>query len=196
MQHKSLPHVIRILNEINYNEVTIFLRMDTIFETPRLLLRKFTPDDANLIYELNKDPDVTRFTHDPMHDIRQANYVLTKMILPQYELYGYGRWAVHLKHENEFIGWCGLKYRPELDEIDLGFRFKRVSWGKGYATESALATIAHGFNVLKLTRITGHAEPENFASCKVLENCGMQYIGNEEVDGFSVRTYIINNPSL
>lgn len=39
--------------------------MNVIIETERLLLRTFTEFDATLIYELNLDPDVTRYTHDP-----------------------------------------------------------------------------------------------------------------------------------
>ncbi len=55
----------------------------------------------------------------------------------------------------EFIGWCGLKYRAALDEIDLGYRLQQHAWGKGYATEAAKYTLDHGFNKLKLNLITG-----------------------------------------
>ena len=101
------------------------LSMNIVFETERLILRKFTFADTKIVYDLNCDPSVTRFTHDPMQNIEQAAEVLKNVILPQYDLYNHGRWAVHEKSGLEFIGWCGLKYRPELNEIDLGYRFKR-----------------------------------------------------------------------
>ena len=170
--------------------------MDVVIETERLLLRTFTEDDATLIYELNGDPDVTRYTHDPVKDLDHAKEILEKTILPQYALYNHGRWAVHLKPTMEFLGWCGLKYRPELNEIDLGYRFKKDFWGKGYATEAAYASIKYGFNKLNLPRIVGRAEIENVGSWKVLENCGMVYIREEEVDGYPVRTYEIHRPSV
>lgn len=50
-----------------------------------------------------------------------------KVIIPQYALYNHGRWAVLVKPGLEFIGWCGLKYRPALNEIDPGYRFKKIS---------------------------------------------------------------------
>ena len=120
--------------------------MNIIIETNRLLLRTFTEDDAALIYELNLDPNVIRYTHDPIKDLAHASEVLEKVIIPQYALYNHGRWAVHVKATLEFLGWCGLKYRAELNEIDLGYRFKKDFWGNGYATEAAYASINYGFN--------------------------------------------------
>lgn len=170
--------------------------MNVVIETERLLLRTFTEHDATLIYELNLDPDVTRYTHDPVKDMAHANEILEMTILPQYALYNHGRWAVHLKPNLEFLGWCGLKYRSELNEIDLGYRFKKDFWGRGYATEAANASIKYGFNKLGLQRIVGRAEIDNICSWKVLENCGMTYIRDEEVDGFAVKTYEIYHPSV
>jgi len=170
--------------------------MNIIIETNRLLLRTFTELDANLIYELNLDPDVTRYTHDPVKDPAHASEILEKVIIPQYVLYNQGRWAVHVKSTLEFLGWCGLKYRSELNEIDLGYRFKKEGWGKGYATEAAYASIQYGFEKIGLQRIVARAEIDNIGSWKVLEKCGLTYIGNEEVDGYPVKTYEIWNPSV
>jgi len=168
--------------------------MNIIIETNRLLLRTFTEKDAALIYELNLDPDVIRYTHDPIKDLAHASEVLEKVIIPQYALYNHGRWAVHVKATLEFLGWCGLKYRAELNEIDLGYRFKKEGWGKGYATEAAYASIKYGFEKIGLQRIVARAEIDNIGSWKVLEKCGMTYIGDEEVDGYPVKTYEILNP--
>mgnify|MGYP003299415741 CR=1 FL=1 len=82
--------------------------MEIIIQTDRLTLRKFTDGDAALLYELNKDPEVTRYTLDPMINIEQAQTVLEQTILPQYALYGMGRWATLLRADNSFIGWCGF----------------------------------------------------------------------------------------
>ena len=170
--------------------------MNVIIETQRLLLRTFTPGDAPLIYELTLDPDVTRYTLDPVVDIGQAKEILEKTILPQYVLYNYGRWAVHTKPGHEFIGWCGLKSRPELNEIDLGYRFMKKAWGFGYATEAAFACIKYGFEKLGLQHIVGRSLPGNIASVRVLEKCGMNYRGEEVVEGLLHKTYDISNPLI
>ncbi|MEO6612620.1 MAG: GNAT family N-acetyltransferase [Chitinophagaceae bacterium] len=170
--------------------------MNVIIETKRLLLRTFTTGDAPLIYELNLDPDVIRYTGDPIKDIEQALEVLEQTIIPQYVLYNHGRWAVQVKPGLEFIGWCGLKTRPERNEIDLGYRLLKKAWGKGYATEAAHACIKYGFEKQGLQRIVGRAMPQNIASLKVLENCDMQYVGDEIVDGHPAKTYEILNPLI
>lgn len=170
--------------------------MNIIIETNRLLLRTFTLQDAALIYELNLEQDVIRYTGDPIRDIDHAKEILEKNILPQYALYNHGRWAVHLKTGQEFIGWCGLKTRPERKEIDVGFRFSKKYWGNGYATEAALASIKYGFEKLGIQRIVGRAMPGNVGSIKVLEKCKMNYIGDDIVDEHPAKTYEILNPLI
>ena len=168
--------------------------MELILQTKRLYLRRFTEQDAQLLYNLNLDPEVIKYTQDPIKDVEHAAGILSAVIIPQYQLYKLGRWAVHLKHTNEFIGWCGLKFMPEINEIDLGYRFMKKYWGNGYAYESASACISYGFDSLKLKGITAWAVPENIASCNVLEKCGMQYIREEIVDGHVAKRYGIQNP--
>jgi [ribosomal protein S5]-alanine N-acetyltransferase len=170
--------------------------MNVVTETNRLLLRTFTINDAQLIFDLNNDPEVTRYTYDPMTDTEQARLVLENVILPQYALYNHGRWAVHIQPDLEFIGWCGLKYIPERNEIDLGYRFKKSAWGKGYATEAAYACLKYGFEKLKIPKITGRAVPENEDSWRVLEKIGMQFTCEETVDGYLSKTYELTNPSI
>lgn len=170
--------------------------MNIIIETNRLLLRNFTLDDAALIYELNLDPEVTLYTGDPIQDINQAQDVLEQTILPQYALYNHGRWAVHVKTTQEFIGWCGLKARPERSEIDLGYRLMKKAWGNGYATEAAYACLKYGFEKFNLQRIVGRAMPGNTASLRGLEKCDMQYVGDEIVDGHPAKTYEALNPFI
>lgn len=169
--------------------------MQRIIETPRLYLRRFTLADAPLIYKLNSKPEVLQYLHEHLvKDETHAAEVLTNIILPQYER-NLGRWATYLKDTDEFIGWCGLKYRPEIDETDLGYRFLPQHWGKGYATEAAKHTVEYGLNILGLQTITGRAHVENAASLKVLQKIGMTYLKDEVVDSCPVKTFIIVKPS-
>jgi [ribosomal protein S5]-alanine N-acetyltransferase len=163
--------------------------MHLILQTPRLYLRRFTPDDAALLQALNCDPEVIKYVHEPVMDtVEKASQVLQDIILPQYHLYNMGRWAVHLKENNAFVGWCGLKTIDTI--IDLGYRFHKHNWGKGYATESAMHVLEYGFRVLQLPVINAHAHVENTASQHVLQKIGMQYIKDDVVDGCPVKTFV------
>lgn len=171
--------------------------MNSLFSSDRLHFREFTAADAPLIYTLNKDPEVTRYLHElPTTDETVALELITSRMIPQYQQYGYGRWAVLLKENNAFIGWCGLKYRPERSETDLGYRFLRSCWGNGYASEAAAACLRYGFEHCQLPIITARAHVENLASLRVIEKCGMQFTCFEEVDSCPVKTYQLRHPGL
>ena len=148
--------------------------MKFIIETDRLLLREFILDDAEKFYQLNLNPNVIKYTGNAaFKNIEEAKSFLENY--KDYQLNGYGRWAVINKNNNEFIGWCGLKYNELENETDIGFRFFEEEWNKGYATESAAACLKYGFDVLKLNRIIGRAMKENTASIKVVEKIGLVY---------------------
>ena len=170
--------------------------MHIIFETPRLILRRFTEADAPLIFQLNSDPDIVKYVHERvLQSEDEARTIITNIILTQYEK-KLGRWAMFSKAGNDFIGWCGLKHLPEKGEIDLGYRLNKKYWGKGYATESATHTLEYGFNVLQIPLITGKAHTENIASLKILEKIGMKFIGEEIEDECPIKVFTIANPNL
>jgi ribosomal-protein-alanine N-acetyltransferase len=166
--------------------------MNIILQTPRLILRRFTDSDADaeLVFHLNSDPEVLKYLHEPLlTNTNHAREIIRTIILPQYGK-NLGRWAVNTKSDNEFIGWCGLKYLAEEDEIDLGYRFKRSSWGKGYATEAAKNTLDFGLNKLGLKSIVGRALIENTGSINVLQKAGMEYIGEDIINDAPHKVFI------
>ncbi|WP_333853087.1 GNAT family N-acetyltransferase [Epilithonimonas sp.] len=148
--------------------------MKEILKTERLLLRELNPDDAENFYKLNLNPNVIKYTgNSAFKDIDEAKEFLENY--QDYKINGFGRWAVIEKSNNEFLGWCGLKYDKILDETDIGFRFFEEHWNKGFATESAKACIDFGFENLNLKSIVGRAMKENIASIKVLEKIGLKF---------------------
>ncbi len=167
--------------------------MHIIFQTPRLILRRFTEADAPLLLQLNSNPEVLKYLHEPLLETEeQALHVIHNIIFPQYKN-NLGRWAIHLNDSNQFIGWCGLKYLSDTDEIDLGYRLMQQFWGKGYAFEAAKYTVTYGFEQLHLKTIVGRAHIDNTASLKILEKVGMQFLKQEVLDDSPVKMYAISN---
>ncbi len=161
----------------------------TVLETQRLLLREFEMSDANNLYLLNSDPEVLQYTGDrPFSDITEAKMFIQNY--NHYEQYGFGRWAVVLRRDNLFIGWCGIKYTPKLDEYDIGFRFFKKYWGNGYATEAAQACLDYAYESLNLEEIVCRAVKKNTASLKVLEKIGLQYFTELDFDGLEGVQYV------
>lgn len=147
-----------------------------MIETERLLIRKFTPDDAEAYLRLNSDPDVLRYTGDaPIASLEESRQVLLDYPLRDYEVYGYGRLACIEKSSGQMVGFAGLKYIEDIDEIELGVRFMREYWGKGYATESSLGVLEHARRELGLDRIVALVEPDNKNAVKTLHKLGMVF---------------------
>lgn len=161
--------------------------MKVFLETERLILRQFTEDDANNLFELNSDPEVIRFTPDAGQPNEYA--VIQTQTIPKYLAYyekydSYGVWAVIEKSSQEFIGWFFM--RPAVDapyfdpvltqpnDIELGYRLRKAAWGKGYATEAAKASISRGVSELGTQRIVAVALAANLASIRVMEKAGLK----------------------
>jgi ribosomal-protein-alanine N-acetyltransferase len=160
-----------------------------ILETTRCRLREMTSDDAVAVFQLNQHPDIFRFTTDPPFESAAA----AKKFIESYDAYkrsGYGRWAVELKSTNDFIGWCGLKYHPEENEVDVGYRFLPEYWGFGYAAETGKACIDYGFGI-GLNRIVARIHKENARSVKVAIKMGMTYEKDLMFDGVPWLNYVI-----
>ncbi len=168
--------------------------MSYIVETKRLGMRPYHPDDAEPFLAMYNDPAVMRYltgetTPSSVEEMRQriVDY-------PDYKKHGFGRWSCILKETGQFIGFSGLKFLEDFHgEVDLGYRFFPKFWGQGIATESGIASLQYGFEVLKLKRIIGMAIPENKASIRVLEKCGMSFEKNDDYDGTDVVVYAIEN---
>jgi RimJ/RimL family protein N-acetyltransferase len=168
-----------------------------IVETERLWLREFVEEDTPAFLRIMSDPLVTHSTGDGgVITLEQAREVLLSRPIADYQKHGFGRWACVLKKSGEVIGFAGLKYLDELKEVDIGYRLLPGYWGFGLATEAARAAIAHGFARLGLQMIIGLVLPDNVASVRVLEKCGLMFTGMIEFQAETVARYVISNSSL
>ena len=74
------------------------------------------------------------------------------------------------KANTELIGWNGLQYLAETDEIEIGYLLAKPHWGQGLASEGARVGMDYGFDGLNIPTIIGIVHPENVASQRVLES--------------------------
>lgn len=163
-----------------------------ITPSARLSYKLMTKDDADLLFQLDQDPEVMRFLNggrpSSMHEIK-------KVFVPRMESYanaqkGWGLWQVNISSCNKFIGWILVRPMnfftdsPELDNLELGWRFLQGAWGKGYASEAAL----HIKNTLgqnkELQSFSAIAVEDNLGSIAVMKKIGMSY----------VKTYLHKDP--
>lgn len=157
-----------------------FFREQPKIETARLRIRAIRMEDAASMFAMDSDPQVHRFLGNrPAETIEQVQETI-RGVLEQYRCVGIGRWAVEDRESREFLGWTGFKWMDEVHVhrgfLDLGYRFLRIHWGRGLATESAKACLefAAGSPVLEDVPIRGMVAMGNVASARVLEKLGMR----------------------
>jgi RimJ/RimL family protein N-acetyltransferase len=153
--------------------------VSTVLETTRLTLRRFAPDDVELLVELDSDPLVMLYITGgrvtPRGEIEEHE-------LPAF-LAHYARWprwgffAAEEKATRTFLGWFHLRPSdgdPD-DVVELGYRLRREAWGQGYASEGARALVAYAF-ASGARRVYAMTMVVNVASRRVLEKAGLRYV--------------------
>ncbi len=162
--------------------------MNVIIETERLIIRELAYTDEGDLFEMDADPDVHLYIeNNPVKTIEEVQNAI-KMLQKQYAENGIARWAVVDKITNECMGWSGLKYfnqplNKHNNFYELGYRFKKKHWGKGYATESSCAILNYGFTNLNVDSIFAITDPRNVNSKKVLTKLGFDFKETFDYEG-------------
>ncbi len=147
-----------------------------IFDTSRLLLREFSTEDAAFFLELVNEPAWLRFIGDRgIRTLEAARDYVLKGPMEMYARLGFGLWLVELRADGTPVGICGLLKRETLDDIDLGFAFLAAHRRKGYALESARATMAYAKSSLGMDRLVAITSPDNEGSQYLLEKLGFSF---------------------
>jgi len=159
-----------------------------ILQTPRLLLREFTAQDADALALVLSDPETMRYYPAPYDRDGVEQWIERNR--QRYLDDGVGLWAMELKKTREsevqssdiqgsevhkIIGDCGITRQQVEGEYfyEIGYHLRRDFWGQGLATEAAIACRDWAFAHLKTGRLISLIRPENLPSRRVAERTGM-----------------------
>jgi ribosomal-protein-alanine N-acetyltransferase len=160
-----------------------------VIETERLRLRMVLPSDLDDLAALFADPDVVRYVGNGQPADRTEAEKALNSIIAHWEKHGFGRWIVEDKQTSEFFGYGGL--RSLFGTPEVVYHFAKRHWGKGFATETARASLNFGFNERDFKRVVAIAQPENTASIHVMEKLGMRFEERTSYYGIEVVRYAI-----
>lgn len=156
--------------------------MTTTLETPRLILRQWIASDLAPFAKLNADAETMRFFPEPLS--KTQSDAIAKRCSNLITENGWGFWAVALKdsfepkNSEQFIGMVGLHKAnsalPFSPCVEIGWRLLKEHWGKGLATEAAMAAMDFGFNELKLEEIVSFTAKLNTPSQALMQKLGME----------------------
>jgi RimJ/RimL family protein N-acetyltransferase len=150
------------------------MREKTLIQTSRLFIRLFQEQDSNDLYEYLSDPSVYRFEPGKPISREEAKEICIR------RSQGPSFWAVVLQNTQKMVGHLFFAQTEPVDFLtwELGYIFNPRFHNQGYATESSLALIHYGFLHMGIHRVVAHCNPQNIASCRVLEKIGMRKEGH------------------
>jgi ribosomal-protein-alanine N-acetyltransferase len=160
-------------------------------QIPGLTLRLLQTEDAGTLQRIYQAEGVLRYFPNPAPPSLEKveRFIANQQV--HWDQHGYGNWGLLPDGKAEIIGWAGLQYLPELDETEVGFLLDRPFWGKGYATEAALASLRFGFEHCELDHTIALVHPENHASRRVIEKCGMEVVDSLTLWGIELMRFQI-----
>jgi ribosomal-protein-alanine N-acetyltransferase len=162
-------------------------------ETERLLLRMYRSEELETVYHLCTDADVARF-FPFSHEIKKED-VLTSLPrrTERWRTQGFGQLGVFNKADEKLIGYCGMQYLDNTEDVEIYYGLFKDWWGKGLATEAAKAVLRFGFEEVKLKRVVAVTHPENAPSHKVLLRLGLKQEENAHFYNTDVSYFTISS---
>ncbi|MBV1903395.1 MAG: GNAT family N-acetyltransferase [Marinosulfonomonas sp.] len=155
-----------------------------MIETSRLILRPFKKGDLEAFSKINANPDVMRYFPAP-YDTGKTEKMLDGFEKKQ-RRFGYAFSAVERKSDGVLLGMAGLSRLedgvPFAPCTEVGWRLTPEVWGKGYASEAALAWLEHGFTALGIDEIYSYTPRLNLPSEKVMQRIGMSRAAELDFD--------------
>jgi len=160
-------------------------------DTPRLLLRRLTLDDAQDVFGYASDPEVARYTTWQSHGTIDDTMIFLNGAMTLYANGQVSPWGVEHKQDRRVIGTCGYVYwLPRHARAEIAYAIGRRYWNQGLMTEAVREIIAFGFRVMQLNRIEARCDVPNIASARVMEKVGMTFEGVLRQHMFSKGVYV------
>ena len=147
-------------------------------KTERLILREMIPADAEAIFRIRGDYEVTKYNIGTAYDRLEQAVDLIAAMAQAYREEKEIRWGITLKTNDTVIGMCGYNYWIRRDARgSVGYDLARAYWGQGIMTEALDAVVGFGFRRMGLNRIEADADARNPASARVLAKAGFRQEG-------------------
>ena len=149
---------------------------DAVFETERLICRRWRSEDLDSIFAVYSDPAGARFVGDGTPITREQCEQWLEVTAKNYERYGYGMFALEESSTGEVIGFCGIVHPGGQREAEIKYAFLRSYWGRGLASEVVPRLLEYGAKEHGLASIIATVDDGNVASQRVLAKAGMKLI--------------------
>ena len=166
-----------------------------LFETERVSVRQWTSDDLSDLHNLYADPGMSDYIGPKLH-ISETKRIFEDQLFQYNNTPGLGRFVIIDKLSSSFIGILLIRTLEEKNSVELGYAFKKDSWGKGLATEVVSESLQHIFQSTPFSTIYAFTELNNFNSKNVLSKCGFFQLDDIYQDGEEMNSFCITNSKV
>jgi ribosomal-protein-alanine N-acetyltransferase len=163
-----------------------------VIRTSRLLLRPCATGDLDSLHGLWTNPEVRRHLWDDVVITRERAAEVLAASTESFAKHNFGFWAVTRPDASQLIGFCGFRMAEGSPELLFGIAPEY--WGRGLATEAALAVLRYGFDQLQFPHVIAGADEPNAASHRVLLKLGFKLERHVERDGRPELWYRLSRP--
>jgi RimJ/RimL family protein N-acetyltransferase len=164
--------------------------------TARLTLRPLRENDIDAFHRILGEPDVLRYFPKSTPPTREQVGEVIAAQQRHWAERGYGWWAVIPRDSDRFMGWCGLQYLPDTDEVEVACLLGPEHWGRGYAIEGGAAALEYGFRELGVETIVAIVHPQNLRSRRAVETLGLAFTHEAVYFGMDARRYAIDRAAF
>ena len=151
-------------------------KVKEMIETEHLVMREYTLQDFDVLYEIMSDPETMNHYPEPFDEERTRNWI--EWNISNYKEYGFGLWAVVLKENGEFIGDCGVTIQNIDGELfpEIGYHIHKKYWRRGFGSEAARAVRDWAFKNTSYDRLYSYMKYTNVASYSTALSIGMKKV--------------------
>jgi len=144
-----------------------------IFQTARLICRRWIPEDLEPLFCVYSDPQAVRWVGDGQPITRDQCKEWLRVTEANYATRGYGMFTLVEREQHGVVGFAGLIHPGGQPEAEIKYALLRAYWGAGLASEAVPQLLAYGATSHGLQRIVATVAPANLASQRVLIKAGM-----------------------
>jgi RimJ/RimL family protein N-acetyltransferase len=168
-----------------------------ILTTGRLRMRRFLSSDLEHFAALNADLEVMRYLGGAALTRAQSDSILLGADR-SFAKSAYGKIAVERIADGAFLGTCGLSVESWYpQDLEIGWRFARRHWGRGYASEAAAAWLDYAFSVLRVSRVISISDAPNVKRISVMKKIGLRFDHSARLsdngESFEAAVYSLNS---
>ena len=147
--------------------------MDYVIKTDRLILRPLNISDLETAHVYASDAENTTYMMRLPNAAKEETAQFLTRVTDEWKKENPSFYEFAICMDTLHIGAISIALNEERTEGELGWILNKKFWGRGYATEAAIAIKEFAIDKLRVNRLTANCDRRNSSSYKLMERIGL-----------------------